>query len=298
MLITLTFFLQGFLSAIFAGFLGALMGVGGGIIIVPILTVYMGVPIQVAIAASIASVIATSNAGGSGYLEQRITNVRLAFFLELSTTVGALAGSIIALLLNSQILFLLFGAMLLYLTVVVFRARNLDEAKFASGAFGKAKQDRVTGYLDLKGSYHDAAEGKDVEYVVNGSLPGSVIAFFAGIGSGLLGIGGGVFKVSAMNKYMNVPMKVAVATSKFMIGVTAAVSAVTYFAAGKLDFYVLAPVALGTTIGATMGTRIMNRIKARNLKLLFTFIILYLGYTMLAHGLTAWGINIPYLGGS
>ena len=107
MLITLSFFLQGLLAAVFAGFLGALMGVGGGIIMVPILSVYMGVPIQVSIAASIASVIATSNAGGSAYLEQRITNVKLAFFLELSTTVGALVGSVIALYLNNQVLFLI-----------------------------------------------------------------------------------------------------------------------------------------------------------------------------------------------
>jgi uncharacterized membrane protein YfcA len=131
LLISLAFFLQGLLWAVFAGFLGALMGVGGGIIMVPVLSVYMGVPIQVAIAASIASVIATSNAGGSAYLEQRITNVRLAFFLELSTTVGALVGSVVALYLNNQVLFLIFGLMLLYLTVVVFRARNLDEEKFA-----------------------------------------------------------------------------------------------------------------------------------------------------------------------
>jgi uncharacterized membrane protein YfcA len=298
LLITLAFFLQGLLAAVFAGFLGALMGVGGGIIMVPILSLYMGVPIQVSIAASIASVIATSNAGGSAYLEQRITNVKLAFFLELSTTVGALVGSVVALILNNQVLFLIFGLMLLYLTVVVFRARNIDEQKFASGGFGNAKQDRVTAYLDLKGTYHDVAEKRDVEYKVNGSFPGSIIAFLAGIGSGMLGIGGGVFKVSAMNKYMNVPMKVAVATSKFMIGVTAAVSAITYLAAGKLDFYVLAPVAIGTTVGATMGTWFMNRIKARNLKIVFSIIILYLAYTMLARGLTAWGIFLPYLGGS
>jgi len=298
LLLTLSFFLQGLIGAIFAGFLGALMGVGGGIIIVPILTVYMGVPIHVAIAASIASVIATSNAGGSGYLEQKITNVKLAFFLEMFTTSGALIGSVVALYLNNQSLFVIFGVMLLYLSFVIFRTRNLDEMKFATGGFLKAKQDKVSSYLGLRGSYYDAAEGKEVRYVVNGSAPGGLIAFFAGIGSGLLGIGGGVFKVSAMNKYMNVPMKVAVATSKFMIGVTAAVSAITYFAAGQLDFYVLAPVAIGTTVGATMGTWFMNRIKARNLKMVFAVILLYLAYTMVARGLTAWGIFLPYLGGS
>jgi hypothetical protein len=298
LLITLSFFLEALLGAIFAGFLGALMGVGGGLIIVPILSVYLGVPIHVAIAASIASVIATSNAGGSGYLEQKITNVRLAFFLEMFTTTGAVVGSIIALYLTGNSLFLIFGAMLLYLTFVIFRIRNLDEIKFASGAFLSAKQDRVTSFLGLRGAYHDSAEKKEVEYVVNGSAQGSVISFLAGVGSGLLGIGGGVFKVSAMNRYMNVPMKVAVATSKFMIGVTAAVSAIIYFAAGKLDFYVLAPVAIGTTLGATVGTWVMNRIKARSLKVVFSIILLYLAYMMLARGLTAWGINLPYLAGS
>jgi uncharacterized membrane protein YfcA len=298
LLITLSFFIQALVSAVFAGFLGALMGVGGGIIIVPILSIALGVPIHVAIAASVASVIATSNAGGSGYLEQKITNVRLAFFLEVFTTVGALAGSLIALVLDNDALFLLFGVMLLYLSIIVFRSRGSDEAKFAVNGFQTEPQDRATSYLNLKGSYHDAAEGRDVEYRVNGSLPGSLIAVFAGIGSGLLGIGGGVFKVSAMNKYMNVPLKVAVATSKFMIGVTAAVSAITYFAAGQLDYYVLAPVAIGTTVGATLGTMIMNRLKARSLKIIFTLIVLYLAYTMLARGLTAWGIYLPILGGS
>jgi len=298
LLITLAFFLEGFLGAIVAGFIGALMGVGGGIIIVPVLTIYLGVPIHVAIAASIASVIATSNAGGSGYLEQKITNVKLAFFLEMFTTLGALSGSVLALYMNNQSLFLLFGLMLLYLTYVVFSIRNLDEVKFATGAFIKARQDRVTAFLGLRGSYRDQVEGRDVEYVVNGSLPGSVIGYFAGVGSGLLGIGGGVFKVSAMNRYMNVPMKVAVATSKFMIGVTAAVSAIIYFAAGQLNFYVLAPVAMGTTLGATVGTWYMNRIKARDLKIVFSIILLYMGYTMLARGLVSFGIVLPYLGGS
>jgi len=297
LLITLLFLIQSLMAAAFAGFIGALVGIGGGLIIVPILSVYLGVPIHVAIAASIASVIATSNAGGSGYLEQRITNVKLAFFLEISTTLGALAGSLFALYLNSQVLFLLFSAMLFYLSAVVFRTRSLDERKFVSKEFKTAQQDRVTSFLGLKGDYYDDAEKSTIEYRINGSLPGSAIAFFAGVGSGLLGIGGGVFKVSAMNKYMNVPMKAAVATSKFMIGVTAATSAITYLAAGKLDLYVLAPVAIGTTVGATIGTWIMNRLKARSIKLLFTAIMVYLAYTMLAKGILAWGIRLPVIGG-
>lgn len=297
MFATVLFVVQSLAAAAFAGFIGALVGIGGGLILVPILSVYLGVPIHVAIAASIASVIATSNAGGSGYLEQRITNVRLAFFLEIWTTLGALAGSIIALQLNSQMLFLVFSGMLFYLSATLFRTRGLDEKKLLSEGFGSVKQDRVTSYLGLRGDYFDVAERTKVEYVINGSLPGGVISFLAGVGSGLLGIGGGVFKVSAMNRYMNVPMKVAVATSKFMIGVTAATSAITYFAAGKLDLDVLAPVAIGTTLGATVGTWVMNRLKARNIKLLFVAIMLYLAYTMLAKGLQAWGIGLPTPGG-
>lgn len=280
-----------------AGFFGALLGVGGGIFIVPAMVLAFGLPIKIAVAASIVSVIATSNAGGSAYVDQRITNLKLAMFLEVFTTAGALSGSALALFLHEGILALAFGALLLYMAYAAFATRNLDSRRIAAGEFADAKPDRVTGFLSLRGSYHDLAEDRDVRYVVNGSLIGSAIAYLAGIASGLLGVGGGVLKVSAMNRYMNVPMKVAVGTSKLMIGVTAAVGSILFFMAGRIHPVVVGPVALGTTIGATVGTIVMNRLHSVWLKWLFAVLMIYLAYGMLARGVnTEFHVHIPNVG--
>jgi len=295
-LVTLGFILSAFCAAILAGFLGALFGIGGGIIIVPFLTSFLGIPIHEAIAVSIVSVIATSNAGGSSYVEQRITNIELAMFLEVATTAGALVGSFIALLLQSWELFLGFVILLAYVAFVSFRSSGRDETRIASGAFAKVKQDTLARYLNLKGSYYDLKEKKDVAYTVTRAPEGSLISSLAGVEAGLLGVGGGIVKVAAMNIFMNVPMKAAVATSKFMIGVTGATAALLFFLAGLVDPYVIAPVALGTTLGATVGTWIMPRVKSSALKTAFGFLVMYLAYTMLAQGL-ALGFNIHLPGG-
>ena len=295
--ITITFIVTAFLAAVFAGFLGALFGIGGGAIIVPVLTVFMGLPIHEAIAISIVSVIATSNAGGSSYVEQRITNIKLAMFLEVATTAGALVGSVVALLLNSWVLFMIFGVLLAYMAVTSFKTRTRDEARIAKGDFGNIGQDRVSKYLGLTGSYRDASEKKEVSYLVSRAPEGALVSSLAGVVSGLLGIGGGVIKVAAMNLFMNVPLKAAVATSKFMIGVTAATGALLFFIAGLVDVYVIAPVAIGTTIGATLGTWVMNRIRTSTLKVAFGLLVAYLAYTMIAQGLgLAFGIRLPLLG--
>jgi uncharacterized membrane protein YfcA len=288
---TLSFLIDALSAAIFAGFLGALFGIGGGIIIVPFLTAFLGIPIHEAIAISIVSVIATSNAGGSSYVEQRITNIELAMFLEVATTAGALVGSFIALLLQSWQLFLIFVALLAYVAFASFKTRSSDEARIASGDFARTKQDRLARFLNLSGTYYDVTEKKDVPYAVTRAPEGSLISSLAGVVSGLLGVGGGIIKVAAMNIFMNVPMKAAVATSKFMIGVTAATAALLFFVAGLVDPYVIAPVALGTTLGATVGTWIMPRVKSSALKAAFGFLVIYLAYTMLAQGL-ALGFNI------
>ena len=295
--ITITFIIAALLAAVFAGFLGALFGIGGGAIIVPVLTVFMGLPIHEAIAISIVSVIATSNAGGSSYVEQRITNIKLAMFLEVATTAGALVGSVVALLLKSWVLFMIFGVLLAYMAVTSFKTRTRDEARIAKGDFGSISQDRVSKYLGLTGSYRDASEKKEVSYLVSRAPEGAMVSSLAGVVSGLLGIGGGVIKVAAMNLFMNVPLKAAVATSKFMIGVTAATGALLFFIAGLVDVYVIAPVAIGTTIGATVGTWVMNRIRTSTLKVAFGLLVAYLAYTMIAQGLgLAFGIRLPVLG--
>jgi uncharacterized membrane protein YfcA len=280
-----------------AGFLGALLGVGGGVFIVPVMVLMFHLPMKVAVAASIVSVIATSNAGGSSYVDQRITNLKLAMFLEIATTVGALTGSVLAIYLHQWLMLIIFALMLAYMSYAAFTTRNLDDERIKSGGFAKAEQDRLSRYLDLHGSYHDLAANCDVEYVINGVPTGATISYLAGLASGMLGVGGGVLKVSAMNRYMNVPMKVAVGTSKLMIGVTAAVSSILFFLAGLIHFSVVAPVALGTTIGATFGTMVMNRLHSSKLKWIFTVLMAYLAYGMLAKGLALkFGIHLPSLG--
>lgn len=284
-------------SAILAGFLGALLGVGGGIFIVPVMVLMFHLPIKIAVAASIVSVIATSNAGGSSYVDQRITNLRLAMFLEIATTVGALSGSILALYLKEWAMMFLFATLLLYMGITAFRHRKVDDKRIASGDYANAKPDRLSSFLRLDGSYRDQAAQRTVDYVVTGAPVGSGICYLAGVASGLLGVGGGVIKVSAMNAHMNVPMKAAVGTSKLMIGVTATVSSMLFFLAGLIHFYVVAPVALGTTIGATTGTMIMNRLHSILLKWLLALLMVYLSYGMFTKALALrFHIHLPNLG--
>ncbi len=268
-----------------AGFFGALLGSGGGVFIVPVMVLAFRLPMKIAVAASIVSVIATSNAGGSSYVDQRITNLRLAMFLEIATTIGALSGSVLALYLKEWVMLFVFAAMLAYMAYAAFITRNVDDRRIASGGFARARPDRLSAYLNLRGDYYDEAAGREVEYVVNCAPLGTGIAYLAGVASGLLGVGGGVLKVSAMNRYMNVPMKVSVGTSKLMIGVTAAVGSILFFLAGLIHFVVVAPVAVGTTLGATAGTMIMNRLHSVALKWLFAGLMIFLAYSMVARAL-------------
>jgi uncharacterized membrane protein YfcA len=288
---SLSFALWLLLTSSVAGFFGALLGVGGGIFIVPAMVLLFHLPMKIAVAASIVSVIATSNAGGSSYVDQRISNLRLAMFLEIFTTTGALLGAVLALFLQEWIISFVFAIMLGYMAYASFSTRNLDDERIRNDLFARAQPDRLSAMLNLRGQYYDVAAGKDVEYVVCGAAPGITIASLAGIASGLLGVGGGVLKVSAMNRYMNVPMKVAVGTSKLMIGVTAAVSSILFFIAGLIHFMVVAPVAIGTTLGATIGTMLMNRLHSAVLKWIFSALMAYLAYEMLAKALMI-GFNI------
>jgi uncharacterized membrane protein YfcA len=285
MVYSLRFVLPLFSASCLAGFFGALLGVGGGIFIVPVMVLAFHLPIKIAVAASIVSVIATSNAGGSSYVEQHITNLRLGMFLEIATTIGALSGSVLALYLREWLMLVIFSIMLAYMAYAAFSTRNVDDRRIMSGDFARARQDRLSSFLMLRGRYHDEALDREVDYVVTGAPAGAAIACLAGLASGLLGVGGGVLKVSAMNAYMNVPMKVAVGTSKLMIGVTASVSSILFFLAGLIHFYVVAPVALGTTLGATIGTMVMNRLHSLQLKYLFTILMIYLAYEMIAKAL-------------
>lgn len=296
---TWAFVLSLFGASSVAGVLGALLGVGGGIFIVPTMVLGFHLPMKVAVAASVVSVIATSNAGGSSYVDQRIANVRLAMFLEVATTAGALSGSVLALFLKEWAMLLLFACLLAYMSYAAFATRKLDDQRIASGAYENAvREDRLSRWLDLEGEYHDQALKRDVRYVVTGAPLGAAVSYSAGLASGLLGVGGGVIKVSAINRYMNVPMKASVGTSKLMIGVTAAVSSLLFFLAGLIHMYVVAPVALGTTFGATLGTMVMNRLKSSVLKWLLAVLLVYLSYGMVAKALALrLGIHLPVIMG-
>ncbi|WP_263410573.1 sulfite exporter TauE/SafE family protein [Terriglobus tenax] len=286
-----------FFGATVAGIFGALLGIGGGMFIVPIMVLGFHLPMKYAVAASIVSVIATSNAGGSSYVEKRIANIKLAMYLEIFTTFGAIAGAALALHLAEWLMLLVFALLTLYMGYGSFTTRNLDEQRIAAGSFNTPPTGTLAKKLDIHGAYYDQSLKQEVPYHVTGLGLGGIISVLAGLCSGLLGVGGGILKVSAMNRYMNVPMKVSVGTSKLMIGITAAVSSLVFFLAGTLHFSLVGPVALGTTLGANIGTSIMNRLRSRDLKLVFTVVVLYMSYSMIAKAIQLhWGIHLPSFG--
>jgi len=248
------------------GAFGALLGIGGGILLIPLLTGFLGVPIKMAIGTSILCVIATSCAAGAVYVGRGLTHNRLAMVLEVATTAGALTGGITAILVSPHALTLLFGLILLY---VAFSMRKLP------------KEDRIaapTGLLDT--SYVDPRTGNTVAYGIRNLPAGMGASFVAGNVSGLLGIGGGIIKVPIMSLLMGVPLRASIATSNFMIGITAAASATIYYARGLIDPTIAIPTALGVLAGAQIGTRLGGRLRSQKLKLVFQLLLLIFAIQM------------------
>ncbi len=208
------------LVGILAGILGALLGLGGGIIVTPVLTVLMGYPIQYAIAASVVVVIATSSGATIAYLKDEMLNLRVAMFLEIATTVGAILGAVITGLVNGQVLYFLFGALLVFSVYNMIRKMLMKPEQIKEPV-----PDKYAEKLRLNGAYFDKATQKEVEYKVTNVPGGFTMMFGAGLASGLLGIGSGAFKVLAMDTIMKMPLKPSTATSNLMMGVTAAASA-------------------------------------------------------------------------
>ena len=266
------------LISVAAGVLGSLVGLGGGVVIVPVLTIFYGVNIRLAIGASIVSVIATSSGAAAAYVRERMTNLRAGMFLEVATTTGALSGAYLATLLPERFLFAFFGVVLAYSSVITYRKRHEDQVLAVSN-------DRIANYFNLHGSYYDEAEGREVTYKVSGTKLGLVLMYIAGLVSALLGIGSGALKVPAMDAAMHLPMKVSTATSNFMIGVTAAASAGVYFIRGQIDPIIAAPVAAGVLLGATFGARVLGRITSRTIRLLFVGVLVVISLEMLQKGL-------------
>lgn len=265
--------------AILAGIVGSVLGLGGGIIIVPALTLMFGYDIRTAVAASAVAVIATSTGAAIAYLRDRITNTRIAMLLEVGTTAGALSGALIAGLVSPRFIFLLFGLLMGYSAYSMFRARK---AELPEGVV----PDRLAERFRLKGAYYDQVLGRTVAYQATGTLPGLGLMYLSGALAGLLGIGGGAFKVLAMDQVMRLPIKVSTATSNFMIGVTAAAGASVYFVRGDVEPLVAGPVALGVLAGAIVGARLMVKLKGSTLRLLFIPVLVYIAVQMTWEGIS------------
>jgi uncharacterized membrane protein YfcA len=261
-----------------AGLLGSLVGVGGGIIVVPVLTLLLGVPIQYAIGASIVSVIATSSAGAASYVREHLVNLRVAMLMEVFTAAGALAGALAAARVPTRGLFLLFG------TLLAYTAWNMSRPP--SYAPHAMPPDALADRLHLHGHFHDRATGADVHYRVARTRLGLAVSTVAGVLSGLLGIGGGTLKVPVMNLAMGIPLKVCSATSNFMIGVTAAAGAAVYFMRGDILPFIAAPVAIGVLLGAATGSKLLGRTHGAVIRTLFVVVLAVTAVQMLIKG--AW----------
>ena len=267
-----------FVGAIAAGLLGSLVGLGGGVLIVPLLTLAFGFPIYFAIGASIISVIATSSGAAAAYVRDHLTNLRVGMFLELATTTGAICGAFVAGLLAPGILAVIFGVILLISAAPILFKLGEELPK-------GVKNDSWANWLHLASSYPDQHLGREVSYQVTRTPLGMGMMYIAGLISGLLGIGSGTFKVLAMDTIMRLPMKVSTTTSNFMIGVTAAASAGIYFSRGDIPPMIAAPVALGILIGALAGARLLLHLSNRTLRIIFLPVIAAAAIEMILHGL-------------
>lgn len=261
-------------GAFAAGLLGALTGLGGGIVIVPLLTLGFGVDLRYAVGASLVSVIATSSGAAAAYVKEGYTNIRVGMLLEVATTIGALGGAWIAGWISPSAIAVIFGIVLLFTAVQSFRP-HVEHLTDAS--------DPLAQRLRL-GSDYPTPAGRQ-RYEVRNVPAGFGLMFMAGILSALLGIGSGVVKVLAMDRAMHLPFKVSTTTSNFMIGVTAAASAGVYFARGDIDPFVAAPVASGVVIGAFIGSKFLSKIQAWVIRVLFVVILLWVSSQMLMKGL-------------
>jgi uncharacterized membrane protein YfcA len=261
-------------GALAAGFLGSLTGLGGGVVIVPLLTLVLGVDFRYAAGASLVSVIATSSGAAAAYVKEGYSNIRIGMLLEIATTIGALAGALVAAVVPVPWLSLLFGVVLLISAYLSSRRRPDRPA-------GEAP-DPLAVRLGLDGSYPTPAGPK--KYHVRHVPGGFALMFVAGVLSGLLGIGSGAFKVLALDQVMRLPFKVSTTTSNFMIGVTAAASAGVYLGRGYVDPGVALPVILGVLLGSFLGSRVLTVARTGVLRLVFVLVILALAVEMLYQG--------------
>ena len=275
--------LEFMLIAVLAGFLGSLVGLGGGIIITPALTILFGFDIKYAVGASIVAVIATSSGSAIAFVKDHVSNMRVGMLLEVFTTAGGVVGALMAGVFSSKLLYIFFSLILLNSfygmlkkTGLITKAKKEEEI---------VENDKYAEKYKLNSSYYDKAIDKTIDYNVTNVPQGSLVMFGAGFASGLLGIGSGAFKVVALDTYMKLPIKVSTATSNFMMGVTATASALIYFFNGTINPAVAAPIAIGTLIGSRTGAKVMQRLDAKYIRYIFLPILLFTIVNMLLKGL-------------
>jgi uncharacterized protein len=273
-----------------AGLFGSLLGLGGGVLLVPLLTLVFGLDLRAAVGVSLVSVIMTSSAAAGVYLERNVANLRLGMTLELFTAIGALVGGLIAFLIDERLLSLLFSGLLVYVAITMVRAREPAPDDVGGLPIDTADdQDRhvepprPTDLASFRSAALASLSGDT--YAVRNLGRGVAGSAGAGVVSALLGIGGGIIKVPLMHVGMGVPLRVATATSNLMIGITAAASAVIYLLRDEVDPYVVGPVAIGVFVGASVGSRAAHRIELRVLNLLFVAVLLWTALQMLLKAL-------------
>jgi uncharacterized protein len=262
--------------SVFAGFLGSLLGLGGGVVVVPVLTLIFGIDIRYAIAASLISIIATSSGAAASFLKDHLTNIRVAILLEIGTVFGAMSGFLLSSTLKASWLYLFFGGFLLFSAAMMFRQKHDSRADTNHPWADKLK-------LDSK----FPEKGEWIHYKVSNVPFGLATMYIAGIFSALLGIGSGVFKMLAMDGAMKLPMKVSSATSNFMIGVTATASAGAYYLRGDIRPEIAAPVALGIILGSWIGAKVMPRLNAIAIRKVFIIVMGVVAIQMIIKGISS-----------
>ncbi len=261
-------------AAIFIGVIGSLLGIGGGIFLVPIMTLGLGIDIKIAAATSLVTIIVTSSTSASRFLRQGFVNVKLGMFLEMFTVSGAIIGAVLVTYLTPQSIEVVFGFVLIYTAFYMWLRREVECRLVEADSPAASHPGR------FDGSFHDESVGKACRYEVKNVPRGAVVSFIAGNLSGLIGVGGGIVKVPAMNLWMGVPIKAATATSNFMIGVTAVASALVYLSNGLIAPVVTSVAAIGIFIGAIFGSRIMVKMAGGTLRLAFAATLLVIAVLM------------------
>jgi uncharacterized membrane protein YfcA len=283
-------------GGVIAGVFGSLLGLGGGILIVPLLTLGFGLPLREAVGVSLISVIMTSGASAAVYLERDVANLRLGMFLELFTATGAVVGGAVAFLIDERWIAGLFAALLAYVAWTMLRSAAAGSEAGRAAAPLEPLDGVLTAALPDEPAAPETDESPGASFEARLSRPGYTVRRFrvgaaigvvAGVISALLGIGGGIVKVPTMHLLMGVPLRVATATSNLMIGITASTSAIVYLLRGGIDPYAAGPTAVGVFIGATIGSRSADRVDLRILRWLFVIVLLYTAFEMARRALGA-----------